>query len=123
MPGGAKPSGLASLPLRLRWLAILSGNVRASLAVTGGVHTVLDVIRAVMAGAHAVQMVSALLRHGPEHLTVLRRQVEQWLEEHEYSSLREMRGSMSLRSCPDPQAYERANYMLLLQSWKPVNGA
>jgi dihydroorotate dehydrogenase (fumarate) len=115
-------SDSSELPLRLRWLAILSGNVRASLAVTGGVHTVLDVIRAVMAGAHAVQMVSALLRHGPEHLAVLRRQVEQWLEEHEYSSLREMRGSMSLRSCPDPQAYERANYMLLLQSWKPVNG-
>jgi dihydroorotate dehydrogenase (fumarate) len=116
-------SDSSELPLRLRWLAILFGNVRASLAVTGGVHTVLDVIQAVMAGAHAVQMVSALLRHGPEHLAVLRRQLEQWLEEHEYASLREMRGSMSLRSCPDPQAYERANYMLMLQSWKTVNGA
>ena len=116
-------SDSSELPLRLRWLAILFGNVRASLAVTGGVHTVLDVIQAVMAGAHAVQMVSALLRHGPEHLAVLRRQLEQWLEEHEYASLREMRGNMSLRSCPDPQAYERANYMLMLQSWKAVNGA
>jgi dihydroorotate dehydrogenase (fumarate) len=116
-------SDSSELPLRLRWLAILSGNVHAALAVTGGVHTVLDVLQAVMAGAHAVQMVSALLHHGPEYLAELRRELEQWLEEHEYGSLREMRGSMSLRSCPDPQAYERANYMLMLQSWKPVNGA
>jgi dihydroorotate dehydrogenase (fumarate) len=116
-------SDSSELPLRLRWLAILSGNVRATLAVTGGVHTVLDVIQAVMAGAHAVQIVSALLHHGPEHLAVLRRELEQWLEVHEYGSLREMRGNMSMRSCPDPQAYERANYMLVLQSWKPVNGA
>jgi dihydroorotate dehydrogenase (fumarate) len=84
------------------------------------VHTVLDVVQAVMAGAHAVQMVSALLHHGPEHLAVLRRELAEWLEEHEYGSLREMRGSMNLRSCPDPQAYERANYMLMLQSWRPV---
>ena len=112
-------SDSSELPLRLRWLAILSGNVRATLAVTGGVHTALDVIQSVMAGAHGVQLVSALLRQGPEHLTVLRREVERWLEEHEYASLREMRGSMSLKSCPDPQAYERANYMLMLQSWKP----
>jgi len=115
-------SDSSELPLRLRWLAILSGNVRATLAVTGGVHTVLDVVQAVMAGAHGVQMVSALLRHGPEHLAVLRRELVQWLEEHEYGSLREMRGSMSMRSCPDPQAYERANYMLMLQSWKAANG-
>src|SRR5262245_41742820 len=115
-------SDSSELPLRLRWLAILSGNVHATLAVTGGVHTVVDVIQAVMAGAHAVQMVSALLRHGPEYLAALRREIAQWLEEHEYASLREMRGSMSLRNCPDPQAYERANYMLMLQSWKPASG-
>jgi dihydroorotate dehydrogenase (fumarate) len=113
-------SDSSELPLRLRWLAILSGSVRASLAVTGGVHTVLDVIQSVMAGAHAVQMVSALLRNGPEHLAVLRADLAQWLEEHEYPSLRAMRGSMSMRSCPDPQAYERANYMLMLQSWRPA---
>jgi len=113
-------SDSSELPLRLRWLAILSGNVHATLAVTGGVHTVLDVVQSVMAGAHAVQMVSALLHHGPAHLAVLRRELEQWLEEHEYQSLREMRGSMSMRTCPDPQAYERANYMLMLQSWRPA---
>jgi dihydroorotate dehydrogenase (fumarate) len=116
-------SDSSELPLRLRWLAILSGNVHATLAVTGGVHTVTDVVQAVMAGAHAVQMVSALLHHGPEHLAVLRRELVQWLEEHEYGSLREMRGSMSMRTCPDPQAYERANYMLMLQSWKPASTA
>ena len=116
-------SDSSELPLRLRWLAILSGDVRASLAVTGGVHTVLDVIQSVMAGAHAVQMVSALLHHGPRHLTKLRRELTHWLEEHEYPSLRAMCGSMSMRSCPDPQAYERANYMLMLQSWKAASGA
>jgi len=116
-------SDSSELALRLRWLAILSGNVDATLAVTGGVHTVLDVIQAVMAGAHAVQMVSALLHRGPEHLASLRRELAQWLEEHEYGSLREMRGSMSMRNCPDPEAYERANYMRTLQSWKATNGA
>src|SRR5215831_7551755 len=115
-------SDSSELPLRLRWLAILSGTVQATLAATGGVHTALDVIQAVMAGAHAVQMVSALLRHGPDYLAVVRREIVQWLEEHEYGSLREMRGNMSLRSCPDPQAYERANYMLVLQSWRPPTG-
>jgi dihydroorotate dehydrogenase (fumarate) len=116
-------SDSSELPLRLRWLAILSGDVRATLAVTGGVHTVLDVIQAVMAGAHAVQMVSALLHHGPQHLTALRGELARWLEEHEYGSLRQMQGSMSMRSCPDPEPYERANYMLMLQSWKPASGA
>jgi dihydroorotate dehydrogenase (fumarate) len=111
-------SDSSELPLRLRWLAILSGTVQATLAVTGGVHTALDVIQSVMAGAHAVQMVSALLHHGPQHLARLRTEVAQWLEEHEYGSLREMRGSMSMRNCPDPRAYERANYMLMLQSWR-----
>lgn len=108
----------SELPLRLRWLAILSGRVRASLAATGGVHGVAEVVQAVMAGAHAVQMVSALLRHGPQHLAVVRRELAEWLEQHEYGSLRQMQGSMNLSTCPDPQAYERANYMMMLQSWR-----
>jgi dihydroorotate dehydrogenase (fumarate) len=106
------------LLLRLRWLAILSGRVQASLAVTGGVHTPLDAIKAIMCGAQAVQMVSALLRHGPEHLRVVREWIATWLEEHEYESLAQMQGSMSLIHCPDPQAYERANYLEMLQSWR-----
>jgi dihydroorotate dehydrogenase (fumarate) len=109
----------SELPLRLRWLAVLSSQLRASLAASGGVHGVTDVVQAIMAGAHAVQVVSALLRHGPAHLAVLRQALAQWLEEHEYDSLAQMRGSMDLQHCPDPQAYERANYMLILQSWRP----
>jgi len=111
-------SSSSELPLRLRWLAILSGRINASLAVTGGVHTVHDVIQSVMAGAHAVQIVSALLRNGPAVLAQLREELSRWLEEHAYESVRQMQGSMNLFACPDPQAYERANYMLMLQSWK-----
>jgi dihydroorotate dehydrogenase (fumarate) len=106
------------LPLRLRWIAFLSRRVPASLAVTGGVHTPLDAVKAVMAGADAVQMVSALLQNGPEHVRVVRDGLEAWMVEHEYESLAQMHGSMDLQSCPDPHAYERANYMLMLQSWR-----
>jgi dihydroorotate dehydrogenase (fumarate) len=114
-------SDSGELLLRLRWLAVLSGRVRASLAVTGGVHTALDAIKAVMAGAHAVQMVSALLRRGPEHLRRVREEMAQWLEEHGYESLRQMRGSMSLARSGNPAALERSNYMRVLQSWRPEN--
>jgi dihydroorotate dehydrogenase (fumarate) len=110
-------SSPAELLLRLRWIGVLSGRVRASLAATGGVHTAVDVVKAVMAGAHATQMVSALLRHGPEYLRQVRRDLGRWLEEHEFESLRQMQGSMSLLRCPDPGAYQRANYIRLLQSW------
>jgi dihydroorotate dehydrogenase (fumarate) len=112
-------SSAAELPLRLRWIAALSGKVRASLAVTGGVHNAGDVLKSVMAGADAVQMVSALLRHGPARLKGLRAELEQWMAQHEWNSLRQMRGNMSLLRCPDPAVYERANYMLILQSWRP----
>jgi dihydroorotate dehydrogenase (fumarate) len=108
----------SELLLRLHWLAILSGRVEVSLAATGGVHSALDAIKAVMCGAHAVQMVSALLRHGPELLRQIRDGMAVWLEEHEYDSLAQMQGSMGLQRCPDPQAYERTNYMELLQSWR-----
>jgi dihydroorotate dehydrogenase (fumarate) len=111
-------SDSSELLLRLRWLAIFSGRLRASLAVTGGVHTCTDAIKAVMAGAHAVQMVSALLQHGPEQLRRVCEQMVQWMEEHEYTSLVQMQGSMSLLRCPDPAAFERANYMRVLQSWR-----
>lgn len=106
------------LLLRLHWLAILSGRLEASLAATGGAHSALDVVKAVMAGAHAVQMVSALLRNGPAHLTAVLEQLSFWLDEHEYESLQQMQGSMNLIRCPDPQAYQRANYIQLLESWR-----
>jgi len=108
----------AELNLRLRWLAILSGRLRPTLAVSGGVHTALDVVKAVMAGAHAVQVVSALLQKGPAQLKSLRDGLARWLEEHEYESLAQMRGSMNLMKSPDPTAYERANYIQILQGWK-----
>jgi dihydroorotate dehydrogenase (fumarate) len=111
-------SNSSELPLRLRWLAILSGRIRPSLAVSGGIHTPADVVKAIMAGAHAVQVVSALLQRGPEYLRVLRGELARFLEEHEYESLKQMRGNMDLMACPDPKAYERANYMHLLQSWR-----
>ena len=111
-------SDSSELRPRLRWLAILSGRVQLGLAASGGVHTGLDALKAVMAGAHAVQLVSALLRHGPEHLAVVRADLAHWLEEHEYESLAEARGSMSLQRCPDPAAFERANYLHVLQSWR-----
>jgi len=115
-------SDSSELLLRLRWLAILSGRVRPSLAATGGVHTAVDAVKAVMAGAHAVQVVSELLHRGPERLASLRDELARWLEEHGYGSLAEARGSMSLLRCPDPAAHERANYMQILQSWKGFEG-
>lgn len=113
-----KLSDSGALLMRLRWLAILSQKIDASLAVTGGVHTGLDAIKAVMADAHAVQMVSALLIHGPQHLARVRLEMAQWLEDHEYESLEQAQGSMNLVRAPEPQEYERANYADVLQSWE-----
>ncbi|MEI6243699.1 MAG: dihydroorotate dehydrogenase-like protein [Acidobacteriota bacterium] len=107
------------LLLRLRWLAILSGRTRVSLAATGGVHTGIDALKAVMAGAHAVQMTSALLHHGPGRLAIALRELTQWLIDHEYHSLRQAQGSMSLEKSPNPEAFERGNYMRILQTWHP----
>ncbi len=108
----------SELLLRLRWLAIVSGHFRGSLAASGGVHDTLGALKAVMCGAHSVQMVSALLRHGPEHLTEVRDGLARWLEEHEYESLSQARASMSLERCPDPRAFERANYIRTVGSWR-----
>jgi dihydroorotate dehydrogenase (fumarate) len=112
-------SDSSELLLRLRWLAILSGHVKGSLACSGGVHSPLDAVKAVMAGAHAVQLVSALLKRGPEYLRTVREGMERWLDEHEYASLAQAHGSMSHQKSPNPQALERANYMRILQGWKP----
>jgi dihydroorotate dehydrogenase (fumarate) len=111
-------SDSSELPLRLRGIAALAGRVKASLAVTGGVHTALDVVKSTMAGAHITQMVSALLQNGPSHLRKVRAELEAWMEENEWSSLNEMRGNMSQERIPNPQIYERANYMMMLQSWE-----
>jgi dihydroorotate dehydrogenase (fumarate) len=108
-------SDSSELPLRLRGTAALAGRIKASIAITGGIHTGLDVIKATMAGAHGAQMVSALLRHGPAHLQTVRTEVETWMEEREWNSLDEMRGNMSFCRIPDPAAYERANFRMALR--------
>ena len=108
----------SELLLRIRWLAALYGQINASLAVTGGVHTREDAIKSIMAGAAAVQVVSALLRNGTEYLRTLIEGTRDWLEENEYESLRQMQGSMSLKHCPNPEALERVNYLRTLQVWR-----
>lgn len=105
---------------RLRWTAALWGRVTADLAITGGVHTALDALKAVCVGASCVQMVSSLLIHGPKHLQVVRQGMERWLEEHEYESLKQACGSMSLLKTANAAAYERGNYVKILQSWSPA---
>jgi len=112
-------SNSSEILLRLRWLAILSAQRKLELAVSGGVHKPEDAVKAVMAGAHAVQVVSALLKHGPQQLATLRRGLERVLEERGYDSLSKMRGCMNLARSPDPAAFERGNYMRILQSWRP----
>jgi dihydroorotate dehydrogenase (fumarate) len=103
--------------LRLHWVAILYGHVRADLGVTGGVHTALDVLKAMMAGARVAMMTSALLKHGIEHLAKVQADLLAWMEEHEYESIRQMQGSMSQQSVADPAAFLRANYVRVLSSY------
>jgi len=103
------------LDLRLRGTAVLTGRVKASLGITGGVHSALDVIKATMAGAHVVQMVSALMRHGPDYLRTLRTEVEAWMTANEWSSLEEMRGNMSFQKIPNPAVYERETFRRMFQ--------
>lgn len=111
-------SDSSELLLRLRWLAILSGRVPVDLAVTGGVHTPNDAIKALLAGAQGVQVVSALLRHGPHHLRLLLNGLTAYLEEHRFRSLDDLRGSLNLARSPSPEAYERANYVQSLHLWE-----
>lgn len=113
-----KLSESSELLMRLRWLAIISPHLKASLASTGGAHTSGDVIKAILAGAHAVQMVSVLLKHGPRFLSTILQGLRIWMEEHGYESVDQFRGAMNMKRCPDASAFERANYQRILQSWK-----
>jgi dihydroorotate dehydrogenase (fumarate) len=105
------------LLLRIHWVAILYGRIRADMAVTGGVHSGLDALKAMMAGARVAMMTSALLRNGIPHLARVREELVRWMEEHEYESIRQMQGSMSQRAVADPSAFVRANYMRVLSSY------
>jgi len=105
------------LLLRLRWLAILFGRVRPSLIVTGGVATPDDGVKALLAGADAVQMVSAILRQGPGYFRIMREGLERWMETHGLAELAQVRGVASLARTADPAAFERAHYIRTLHSW------
>jgi dihydroorotate dehydrogenase (fumarate) len=105
------------LRLPLRWIAILHGQVRASLAATTGVHTGMDAAKVLLAGADVAMMTSALLRHGPDHVRAVEAELVTILDERGYASVAELRGSMSRRSIPDPAGFERANYARTLASW------
>jgi dihydroorotate dehydrogenase (fumarate) len=105
------------LRLALRWIAILRGRVRSSLAATGGVHTPEDVLKLLFAGADCVAIASSLLREGPEHAATLVGGVEKWMAEREYVSVDQLKGSLSQEACPDPAAFERNNYMKALTTY------
>ena len=109
--------------LPLLWIAVLHGKLRASLGATRGVHSPVEVVKYLMAGADAVMTTSALLKHGVDYLGTLREGLRTWMEMRRYGSVAQMKGSLSQQSCPDPDAFERANYMKVLQSWRPEPGA
>lgn len=104
--------------LPLRWIAILRGNIKADLAATSGVHTAEDVLKLTMAGADVTMLCSSLLMHGPRHVTELLKEMDQWMINHEYVSIGQMKGSMSQKSVADPSAFERANYMKALNQYR-----
>ncbi len=108
--------------LRIRWVALLHGRVKLSLAVTGGFHTAQDVIRALLAGADVTHLCSALLLLGPGHLGTVLAGLNDWLEQHDYQSVRQMKGSVSGRHAIDPAAYERVNYINVLDSYTSPPG-
>ena len=107
----------AEVRLPLRWIALLSGRIPADFALTSGVHTARDVLKAVMAGASVAMMTSVLLSNGINHLASILANMQLWMEEHEYSSIVQMRGSMSQRAVAEPAAFERANYLKALNSF------
>ena len=122
-----RPNVLLSTPQALRlpltWIGILYGRVKASLAATGGVHGAEDVIKLLMVGADVTMMCSSLMRHGINHLRRVERELREWMEEHEYESVAQMQGSMSQLRCPDPGAFERAQYMRAVKGMQHIHMA
>lgn len=110
-------SSSTELRRRLHWVAVLYGRVKADFAVTGGVHTGHDVLKGMMAGANVAMLTSALLRHGTDHLATVRTEMLSWMEEHEYESVTQMRGSLAQKAVKNPAAYERGNYIKVLSSY------
>ena len=116
-----KPNILLSTPMAmrvpLRWIAILHGRLRASLAATSGIHRASDVLKMLMAGADVAMLCSVLLRHGVRQIGVIEREMVAWMEEHEYESVTQLKGSLSQKNCPAPSAFERAQYMRAISSY------
>ncbi len=108
-------SDSSELLLRLRWTAMLTKRIKLPIVVSGGVHTYSDVVKAIMTGATAVQTVSALLKNGPDYLGVLVRELREFMDEQDYSSIERFQGCLSLKYCPNPEAFERTNYLRTLQ--------
>jgi dihydroorotate dehydrogenase (fumarate) len=119
------PNILLSTPmamrLPMRWIALLRGRIGASLAATSGIHRATDALKMLMAGADVTMLCSVLLRRGIEHIRVLEKEMVQWLDEHEYESVEQLKGSMSQEHCPDPAAFERAQYMRALSTYPAAN--
>lgn len=115
------PNILLSTPmamrLPMRWIALLRGRIGANLAATSGIHRATDALKMLMAGADVTMLCSVLLRRGIDHIRVLEKEMLQWMEEHEYESVEQMKGSMSQEHCPDPTAFERAQYMRALSTY------
>jgi dihydroorotate dehydrogenase (fumarate) len=108
--------------MRIRWIAILYGRIECSLAITGGVHTVKDVLKSLLVGADVTHMCSALLQHGPDHLATVLQQLDTWLEVREYDSVTQLKGSISQGKAIDSAAFLRANYIHVLESYQPPPG-
>jgi dihydroorotate dehydrogenase (fumarate) len=114
-------SSAHEMRLPLRWVAILYGRVPVDFAITSGVHTSQDVLKGIMAGANVTMMASELLRNGIPRISQILEEMTRWMEEHEYESVVQMQGSMSQRNIAEPAAFERANYMKVLQSWQSTS--
>ncbi len=107
--------------LPMRWIAILYGRIQASLAATSGIYNAQDVIKMIMVGADVTMLCSVLLKNGIEHVEGILKEMEGWMEDHQYESVKQMKGSMSQKSCPNPDSFERAHYMKILQSYQGMH--
>lgn len=119
-----RPNLILSTPQALRlpmhWIAILHGRIKADMAATSGVHTAEDVLKVMMVGANVAMMTSAILKNGIDHFRKIEREMVEWMEQHEYVSIQQMRGSMSQINSEDPSVFERVQYMRALTTYKPT---
>jgi dihydroorotate dehydrogenase (fumarate) len=120
-----RPNLLLSTPqalrLPMRWIAILYGRIKADLAATSGIHQAHDVLKMLLVGARVTMLCSVLPQRGPGQIRVIEQDLREWLEENQYDSVRQLQGSMSQKHCADPSAFERAQYMKTLHSYRPAS--